>query len=121
MRRRRLAEALRLSERFGDVGPEHTATWDSSVIDSTQLIEFADAWAGLGNAVQDQVRAVMDDSGTEDVNSNALELAVERIGQWHQDIDVALDEALNGAGRSGADDDEDDGSLEYARRVNGMD
>lgn len=111
MRRHRLAEAL-------GTGLRHTATWDSEVVDSALLIEFADAWASLGDAVRDQVRDVMADPTVADVNPNALILAQERIGQWHEDIDEAIDEALVHAG--GLDDDEDDGSLEYAARVNGM-
>lgn len=111
MKHRRLAEAL-------GTGPRHTATWDMDVVDSALLIEFADAWSSLGDAVQDQIRAVMADSGAVDVNPNALLLAQERIGQWHEDIDEARAAALAHAG--GLDDGEDDGSLEYAARVNGM-
>lgn len=107
-RRRSLAEALH------QVGPSHIATWDNDVIDSAQLIEFADLWASLGNAIQDQVKAVMDDSSAE-VNPNALEEAQRTIGSWHQDIDVALAEALD---RPEDDADEDDGSWAYAQKVN---
>jgi hypothetical protein len=69
-------------------------------IDAGDLIDFARRWAGLGDAVADQVSRVVDDPraaaglGRADleVNPNAIELAKERIGGLNEGIDTALEE-----------------------------
>ena len=58
------------------------------------LIDFAQAWAGLGGAVQDQVSAIIEayhnsggvgdqrfNEAVYDQNPNAIDMAVERLGQ----------------------------------------
>jgi len=58
------------------------------------LIDFAQAWAGLGGAVQDQVSAIMEayhnsngigdqrfNEAVYDQNPNAINMAMERLGQ----------------------------------------
>ena len=49
-------------------------------MDSADLIRFADAWAKLGTAVQEQVRDVLQVPDA-DVNPNAIHLALERLGR----------------------------------------
>ena len=69
-------------------------------IDAGDLIDFARRWAGLGDAVAEQVSQVVDDpraaaglrSADQEVNPNAIELAKERIGGLNEDIDTAIEE-----------------------------
>lgn len=60
-------------------------------IDIVDLIEFADVWGGLGDAVQEQVRDLLDDPEA-DVNSNAVKLAKRKLLGWHPDLDSALND-----------------------------
>lgn len=53
------------------------------------LIAFADAWAGLGVAVQEQVKAVLNDYSA-DVSPNAIEIAHEMLGGYNREIDSML-------------------------------
>lgn len=61
--------------------------WD---IEVTDLLEFADAWASLGNAVRDQVRHVLDDPTDQGVNPNAIVLARERLEGFNSELDDIL-------------------------------
>jgi len=69
-------------------------------IDAGDLIDFARRWAGLGDAVADQVSRVVDDPRAAagfrradlEVNPNAIELARERIGGQNEGIDAAIEE-----------------------------
>jgi len=69
-------------------------------LDAGDLIDFARRWAGLGDAVADQVSRVVDDPraaaglGRADleVNPNAITLARERIGGQNEGIDTAIEE-----------------------------
>lgn len=64
-------------------------------VDPDALIDFAEAWAGLGDSVARQVKDVLDDADSwHEQNPNALRLARERIGGYSSDIDEALDAAL---------------------------
>jgi hypothetical protein len=68
--------------------------------DSADLIDFARRWAGLGDAVADQVVQVLDDPraaaghGRADleVNPNAIVLAKERLGGLNEELDEAFGE-----------------------------
>ena len=64
-------------------------------IEAHTLIEFADAWAGLGHAVQTQVKDLLADANAE-VNSNAIRLADDRLRGHCQEIDDAFDTFLDG-------------------------
>jgi hypothetical protein len=69
-------------------------------IDAGDLIDFARRWAGLGDAVAEQVSQVVDDPRAAaglrradlEVNPNAIELAKERIGGLNEGIDTAIQE-----------------------------
>jgi len=69
-------------------------------IDAGDLIDFARRWAGLGDAVAEQVSQVVDDPRAAaglrradlEVNPNAIELAKERIGGQNEGIDTAIKE-----------------------------
>jgi hypothetical protein len=69
-------------------------------IDAGDLIDFARRWAGLGDAVAEQVSQVVDDPRAAaglrradlEVNPNAIELAKERIGGLNEGIDTAIEE-----------------------------
>lgn len=65
-------------------------------IDAGGLIDFAKRWAGLGDAVAEQVSAVVDDPHTDAVNPNAIELAHQRIGGLNEGIDDAIAEYFAG-------------------------
>lgn len=60
-------------------------------LDSYDLIEFAKKWAGLGDAVQEQVDDILNDPNA-NVNPNAIRLAQERIGGYNEEIDNAIAE-----------------------------
>jgi hypothetical protein len=62
-----------------------------------ELIEFAKAYAGLGSAVQDQLDDVLG-GRSGDVNPNALDLMIRRLGGACQDLDEALEEAAQESG-----------------------
>jgi len=72
-------------------------------IDPADLIEFANRWRDLGNAVTDQVEQILNDAscgscwneGTEHgVNPAAIRLAHERLRGLNGGIDEALTEFL---------------------------
>lgn len=64
-------------------------------VDPSDLIEFAKAWRGMGDAVAEQVESVLNDADSwGEQNPNALRLAQDRIGGFHEEIDQALSEAL---------------------------
>jgi hypothetical protein len=68
--------------------------------DAGDLIDFARRWAGLGDAVAEQVSQVVDDPRAAaglrradlEVNPNAIELARERIGGQNEGINTAIEE-----------------------------
>ena len=69
-------------------------------IDAGDLIDFAKRWAGLGDAVAEQVERIVDDPrgaaghGRADleVNPNAIYLARERLHGLNEDLDDAFEE-----------------------------
>jgi hypothetical protein len=71
-------------------------------IDPTDLIDFAQRWASLGEVVTDQVERVLDnpycgsesDDPDNDVNPAAIELAWERLEGLNATLDCALSEFL---------------------------
>lgn len=69
-------------------------------IDAGDLIDFAKRWAGLGDAVAEQVSAVVDNQHTDAVNPNAIELARQRISGLNEGIDEAIAEYLAGRGEA---------------------
>lgn len=60
--------------------------------DIQDLLEFAEAYAGLGSAVQEQLITLLDEQEDADLNPNAVGMMKERLGGWHDDIDSAIDE-----------------------------
>lgn len=65
-------------------------------IDAGDLSDFAKRWAGLGDAVAEQVAAVVDNPHTNAVNPNAIELARQRVGGLNKGIDEAIAEYFAG-------------------------
>jgi len=69
-------------------------------IDAGDPIDFARCWAGLGDAVSEQVSQVVDApraaaglrSTDLEVNPNAIELAKERVGGLNEQIDTGIEE-----------------------------
>jgi hypothetical protein len=69
-------------------------------IDAGDLIDFARRWAGLGDAVAEQVSQVVDDPRAAaglrradlEVSPSAIELAKEGIGSLSEGIDTAIEE-----------------------------
>lgn len=87
-------------------------------MEAYELLEFAKAYASLGNAVQDQLHDIMDDPQS-DVNPNAIDLIKERLGGANEEIDYAIQAYEEyQTGNPGGEEDEDDGSLAYAAKVN---
>ena len=74
---------------------------DSSV-DSSDLMAFAEAYASLGGCVCEQVKDLLNGSYDE-VNPNALDMIEDRLGGFHEDLDVAIEEC-----RDERDDERDD-------------
>lgn len=66
--------------------------------DAMELAEFANNWAGLGSDVTDQVLMVLEEGEDAEVNVNAIQLAVDRIGGKNQQIDAALAEFMTAWG-----------------------
>ncbi len=62
-------------------------------MDIQDLIDFADAWAELGEAVQSQAKRAIDDPGTSSVNNNAIKLAYDRLKAF-KDIDPTVNEVV---------------------------
>lgn len=66
-----------------------------NTLETHELIEFAQAWAGLGWAVQEQVTALLD--GSQDpfkFNSNAIQLAFDRLQGYNEELDEELQDWL---------------------------
>jgi hypothetical protein len=61
--------------------------------DSAELIEFANRWAKLGQNIQDQVTALLDDPSY-DANPNAIIRAMDEIGDYNEEISLILGEWL---------------------------
>lgn len=76
-------------------------------VDSADLIEFADKYQNLGNAVQEQFKDLLDNS-FEDINPNAVDLIRREFSGWHEDFDEALDEYHDWLLSVGEDEDEDE-------------
>jgi hypothetical protein len=62
--------------------------------DAGDLIDFAQRWAGLGDAVAEQVADIVDNPQTNEVNPAAIDLARSRLQGLNQGIDLAMDEYL---------------------------
>lgn len=62
--------------------------------DAGDLIEFAKAWAELGDAVAEQVADIVDNLTTDEVNPAAIDLARSRLQGLNQGLDLAMDEYL---------------------------
>ncbi len=66
-------------------------------MDATTLIEICEAWAGLGSAVQEQVKDILDAGDEADCNPNAVKMAIDRLSR-HDDEEAVKDivDALKG-------------------------
>ena len=62
--------------------------------DAGDLIDFAKRWAGLGDAVADQVAQVVANPATDEVNAAAIRLARNQLEGMNEGIDQALDDYL---------------------------
>jgi hypothetical protein len=76
-------------------------------MDASTLIEICEAWAGLGSAVQEQVKDILDAGDEADCNPNAVKLAIDRLGR-HDDEEAVQDiiAALKGWRSEGSNADE---------------
>lgn len=60
-------------------------------VESYELLQFAEAYAGLGDAVQEQLAHVLDGTASgSNVNPNAVALIKERLGGMNEEIDNAI-------------------------------
>jgi hypothetical protein len=104
-RGRRLAERMRGSQEIYE-------------LDSYELIDFAKAYRKLGDAVQDQLDSILNDSQA-NVNPNAIDLIKDELGGLNREIDDAIAAYEEELGERD-DDDEDDGTWAAAARINDM-
>ena len=74
---RRLVESLSGS---GDL-------WD---LDASELLAFADAYNSLGEAMQEQLRELLDSQEDADINPNALDEIERTVGGFNSEIDEAV-------------------------------
>lgn len=95
-------------------------------IEAYELLEFAKAYAALGDAVSEQLDTILDGNERDfpsQTNSNAIKMIEDELGGMNEEIDTAI-EAYNdwweSKGKMGDDgeDEEDDGSMAYAAKVN---
>lgn len=63
--------------------------------DPADLIDFANAWKELGDAIQAQVEMVLDEGPDADVNYNAIKLAQNKLKGYNDQIDTQLKEWLD--------------------------
>ena len=84
-----VVDAARGKREQNRVAARKSSVFKSSV-DVADLIEFAENWRDLGDAVQSQVKDVLDDSSNTDVNPNAIKLARRELKGWHPDLDDAF-------------------------------
>jgi hypothetical protein len=98
-------------------------------IEAYELLEFAKAYAAMGNAVQEQLDTILDGNERDFpsmTNSNAIKMIEDDLGGMNEEIDDAI-QAYNdwweSKGKMGDDEDEDeedDGTWAAAARANGM-
>jgi hypothetical protein len=76
-------------------------------MDASTLITICEAWAGLGSAVQEQVKDILDQGDEADCNPNAVKLAIDRLGR-HDDEEAVQEiiAALKGWRNEGSNADE---------------
>jgi hypothetical protein len=80
------------------------------------LIDFAKAYAGLSRDMRNVLKFIMDGRG-ESVTPDEIEDLQMALGGHHQELDELLDDALK-ASAMYTDEDEDDGTLASAVRMN---
>jgi hypothetical protein len=66
----------------------------SSDVSLDYLISFAKKWNDLGWSVQEQVKDVID-GDYEDLNSNAIRLALKELGGMHKELKEMFTDWLN--------------------------
>lgn len=78
-------------------------------LDATDLIGFAKAYAGLGNAVQEQLDDILDEAENDDVNPNAVDLMQRELGGFNEEIDetIAIYKEWRTGAPAGMSDDDD--------------
>ena len=64
-------------------------------LDPEELVRFGKAWRGLGDAVAEQVEAVVREGPAAAANPNAIELAQQRLRGFNQQLDEDLQEWLD--------------------------
>lgn len=97
-------------------------------IEAYELLEFAKAYAALGDAVSEQLDTILDGNERDFpsmTNSNAIKMIEDELGGMNEEIDTAI-EAYNdwweSKGKMGDEDEdeEDDGTWAAAARANDM-
>lgn len=113
----------RLTERFHGGG-----SGEMYEMDAVELIEFAKAYAALGDAVTEQLDTILDGNERDfpaQTNSNAIKMIEDELGGINEEIDTAI-QAYNdwweSKGKMGDEDEdeEDDGTWAAAARANDM-
>ena len=99
---------------------------DMYEMDSTELIEFAKAYASLGDAVASQLDTILDGNERDfpsQTNSNAIKIIEDELGGVNEEIDTAI-KAYNdwweSKGKDYDESEEDDGTYAAAARANDM-
>lgn len=90
---------------------------DLNGVSAEALLAFAKAYRSMGDAVTEQLWKLMDDPDA-NLNSNAVELIKQTLGGCNEEIDQAI--AAWEEHRGGEFDPEDDGSLAFAAKINGL-
>jgi len=73
-------------------GSAETPGYTLGTVDIDDLIEFANLYAVMGSAVQEQFIDLM--SGDWDINANAVKVMKDKIGGFHKDIDREIKDFL---------------------------
>ena len=80
---RRVASNIRATNTT-KVGAEYGDWPLDDVLDYSDLINFAEDWAKLGSAVQQQVKDVL--GGNDDVNPKAIQMAIDSLAGHHNHL-----------------------------------
>jgi hypothetical protein len=59
-------------------------------VEVSELIGFCKAYASMGNAIQEQLDDILDNSDNDDVNPNAIRVIEQDLGGMNQEIDNAI-------------------------------
>ncbi len=81
-------------------------------LDPTDLMEFAKLYRNLGDAVAEQLHAILEEGPDADVNPNAVDMIKEALGGANQEIDTSIEEWEDAYNGTDPDDDDEGGETE---------